>query len=465
MDQGIVHFEPPAPVPRTTPPSALEVIRVTMRNPIELWGEPSYNEPVIQAKFFGQLLTVANHPNFVRHVLVENAANYGMQRVRQLVLKPILREGLLTAEGDNWKRSRKAMAPVFTPRHARGFANQMLKKCEAFADRLEECAQREDEVNASAAMTQLTYEVLAETLFSGDIAESGGDLDELIGNLLKTMGRVDPMDLIQAPSWVPRFLRMRGLKTLRIFRDMVARTMDQRKAAIAEGKNVPDDFLTLLLGLEGEAGLSRDEIEDNILTFIGAGHETTARALGWTLYCLAGSPHFRSLVEEEIDRVIETGADPVEWLELMPHTRAAFEEAMRLYPPASNIGRAPLKDDSWTDENGKRYDLPAGEAVVVLPWVLHRHNLYWEHPRQYRPERFLPGNREKIDRFQYLPFGAGPRICIGSTFALQEAVIALAVLLARFRFDMTENTKPWPVQRLTVQPAGGLPLRVSKRSR
>ncbi len=463
MDQRTVPFEPAAPIPRNRPPSALEVVRVTMRNPLELWGEPSYNEPVIQAKFFGQLLTIANHPGLVRHVLVDNAANYGMQPVRQLVLKPILREGLLTAEGENWKRSRKAMAPVFTPRHARGFAEQMLGQCASFADELESEARASVEIDVSAAMTQLTYRVLAETLFSGDIAESDGDLGTLIENLLKTMGRVDPMDLLQAPPWVPRLLRLRGRKTLSVFRDMVARTMEQRKNKIADGVNVPDDFLTLLLGLEGETGLSRDEIEDNILTFIGAGHETTARALGWTLYCLAGSPQFRSLVEGEIDRVIASGADPVTWLEMMPHTRAAFEEAMRLFPPASNIGRAPLQDDAWVDENGKCYDLPAGEAVVVLPWVLHRHNLYWENPRQFRPERFLPGNREKIGRFQYLPFGAGPRICIGAAFALQEAVIALATLLSRYRFDLTDNTNPWPVQRLTVQPAGGIPLKISLR--
>ncbi len=463
MDQRAAPFEPAAPIPRNRPPSALDVVRVTMRNPLELWGEPSYNEPVIQAKFFGQLLTVANHPGLVRHVLVDNAANYGMQTVRQLVLKPILREGLLTAEGENWKRSRRAMAPVFTPRHARGFAEQMLHQCVQFADDLEVDARAGVEVDVSAAMTQLTYRVLADTLFSGDIAESDGDLGTLIENLLKTMGRVDPMDLLQAPPWVPRLLRLRGLKTLRVFRDMVARTMEQRKNKIADGTNVPDDFLTLLLGLEGETGLSRDEIEDNVLTFIGAGHETTARALGWTLYCLAGSPQFRKLVEEEIDNVVASGADPVTWLEMMPHTRAAFEEAMRLFPPASNIGRAPLTDDVWADENGKRYELPAGEAVVVLPWVLHRHNLYWENPRQFRPERFLPGNREKIGRFQYLPFGAGPRICIGAAFALQEAVIALGTLLRRYRFDLTDNTNPWPVQRLTVQPAGGIPLKISLR--
>lgn len=463
MDARIEPFEPPAPVPRTTPPSKLEIIRVVLRNPLELWGEPSYTEPVIQAKFLGQLTTIVNHPGLIRHVLVDNAANYGMQPVRQLVLRPILRDGLLTAEGDIWKRSRKAMAPVFTPRHARGFAHQMLEQSEIFADTLMADAEAGAEINASHAMTELTFAILADTLFSGEISRTAGDFAGHVDQLLRSMGRVDPMDLLQAPSWVPRVTRWAGRKPLAHFRNIVSETMEARRPQIAAG-DAPSDFLTLLLQLEGPDGLTRAEIEDNILTFIGAGHETTARSLAWTLYLLAKTPHFLSLIEEEIARVMASGADPVDWLEQMPHVRAAFEEAMRLYPPAPNLGRAPLSDDVWTDENGRRYEMPAGEAVLVMPWVLHRHKLYWENPRQFIPERFLPGEREKIGRFQYLPFGAGPRICIGATFALQEAVIALAVLLSRFRFETTENSKPWPVQRLTVQPLDGMPLRIRRRN-
>jgi cytochrome P450 len=384
--------------------------------------------------------------------------------VRQLVLRPILRDGLLTAEGEVWKRSRKAMAPVFTPRHARGFANQMLTQSMRFADSLEAAADSRAEVNVSQAMTELTFAILADTLFSGEIARTAGNFADHVDRLLHTMGRIDPMDLLQAPSFVPRVTRWAGAKPLAHFRRIVAETMEQRRPRLAAG-TAPRDFLTLLLELEGPDGLTQEEIEDNILTFIGAGHETTARALTWTLFLLAKTPHFLALVEEEIERVLQSNADPVEWLDLLPHTRAAFEEAMRLYPPAPNLGRAPLKDDVWTDENGRRYEMPAGEAVLVMPWVLHRHQLYWDKPRQFVPERFLPGNREKIGRFQYLPFGAGPRICIGATFALQEAMIALAVLLDRFRFETTGNTNPWPVQRLTVQPLHGMPMRLSRRSR
>lgn len=463
MDMRPEPFEPPAPIPRTVPPSRLEIIRVMFRNPLELWGLPSYSLPYMQVKFFGQLTTIANHPGLIKHVLVDNAANYAMQPIRQMVLRPILRDGLLTAEGDVWKRSRKAMAPVFTPRHSRGFAGQMLRKSEEFAERYARPAREGAEINIATGMTELTFEILAETLFSGNIATGTEGFADKVDGLLHNMGRIDPMDLLLAPAWVPRLTRIPGRKALAAFRAIVSETMDTRKAEMASGKQVPDDFLTLLLKLEGPDGLTRDEIEDNILTFIGAGHETTARALAWTIYCVAESPHFRNLMEDEIDRVIAEGTEPVEWLDRMPHVRAAFEEGLRLYPPAPSINRAPLEDDHWTDETGKTITLPKGESVLVMPWTLHRHNLYWEKPRHFMPQRFLPENRDKIQRFQYLPFGAGPRICIGATFALQEAVIALAVLMKRYRFDVNANTKAWPVQRLTTQPLNGIAMSVSAR--
>jgi cytochrome P450 len=137
---------------------------------------------------------------------------------------------------------------------------------------------------------------------------------------------------------------------------------------------------------------------------------------------------------------------------------------MRLYPPAPSINRAAIADDEWMSTKGERVTIPKGITVLIMPWTLHRHELYWEKPRAFMPERFLPENRGKINRFQYLPFGAGPRVCIGATFALQEAVIALAVMMRRFRFDTTEETDPWPVQKLTTQPRGGLPMRVTVRN-
>ena len=458
-------FEPPAPLPRPVPPSKLGIIRTVLRNPLELWGVPSYTLPWIETRFFGRTTIIVNDPGLIRHVLVDNVANFAMDEVRQLVLRPILRDGLLTAEGDIWKRSRKAMAPVFTPRHARGFARQMLLKSEEFAERFDTGEAAGTVRDIAADMTALTYLILSETLFSGEIATEGQDVAADVDALLHHMGRIDPLDMLAAPAWLPRLTRIGGRQVLAKFRALVRSTMEKRKAAIASApQSAPRDFLTLLLEVEGPQGLSTEEIEDNILTFIGAGHETTARALAWTLYCVANSPTIRTAMETEIDSVLKDGADPVDWLERMPLVRAAFEEALRLYPPAPSINRQALKRDRFEAPDGTAIDIRKGATILIMPWTLHRHELYWENPRLFDPRRFLPENREKIGRFQYLPFGAGPRVCIGATFALQEAVIALAVLMRRFRFDTAGGTRPWPVQKLTVQPAGGLAMRVTRRA-
>jgi len=456
MDSKPAPFVPPAPTPRTTPPSFLEMVRIVYRNPLELWGEPSYTKPWVSVSGAGGPLVIANDPGLIRHVLVDNAKNYRMSTVRQKILRPILRDGLLTAEGEVWKRSRKAMAPVFTPRHITGFAPAMLRQAEAFAARYEALPVVSD---IARDMTLLTYEILAETLFSGEIAGTPGGFAQQVDHLFETMGRVDPLDLLRAPDWLPRITRLRGRRTMAFFRSLVADTIAMREERMArDPAGAPEDFLTLLLRAEGPGGLTRGEVEDNIITFIGAGHETTARALGWTLYCLAEAPWEREPIEQEIDAVLSREPDPSKWLEAMPRTRAAFEEAMRLYPPAPSINREPLATDTYQD-----LTLVKGATVLVMPWTVHRHRALWDQPDAFMPERFHPGNRERIDRFQYLPFGAGPRVCIGSAFAMHEAVIALAVLMSRFRFDTVAETKPWPVQKLTTQPQGGLPMRVSPR--
>ena len=456
MDTKPAPFVPPAPRPRQKPPSTLQMMRIVYKNPLELWGEPSYNEPWISISTgIGGPLVIANDPALIRHILVDNAKNYRMARVRQKILRPILRDGLLTAEGDIWKRSRKAMAPVFTPRHIAGFAGPMHRSALAFAERYHDGAT----VEIARDMTMLTYDILAETLFSNEIAGDPAEFAHQVDHLFETMGRVDPLDLIGAPDWIPRIARFRGRKALAFFRALVRDTMLMRKEKLARDPDgSANDFLTLLLKAEGPDGLGEAEIEDNIITFIGAGHETTARALAWTLYCLAEAPWERERIETEIDTVVASTPDPYEWLGKMPLTRAAFEEAMRLYPPAASISREAITPERWRD-----LDIVKGAQIQIMPWTIHRHRKLWKDPDAFMPERFHPQNREAIDRFQYLPFGAGPRICIGAAFAMQEAVIALGVLMARFRFDTVAETDPWPVQKLTTQPQGGIPMRVSAR--
>jgi cytochrome P450 len=277
------------------------MIRIVYRNPLELWGEPSYNEPWISVSAVGGPLVIVNDPGLIRHILVDNSKNYKMATVRQKILRPILHDGLLTAEGEVWKRSRKAMAPVFTPRNIFGFAEPMLKCTRDFVTRYENSS---GTVDIARDMTTLTYEILSETLFSGEIAGEPGSFEQQIDHLFETMGRVDPLDLLRAPDWLPRFTRLRGRKTLAYFRKIVSDTVSMRTERLArDPDNAPRDFLTLLLQTEGPGGLTRTEIADNIITFIGAGHETTARALGWTLYCLAEATWEREPIEAEIDAV------------------------------------------------------------------------------------------------------------------------------------------------------------------
>ena len=454
MDRPVRPFCPPAPIPHAEPLGFASFLKTASRNPIEIWGTRAFKEPYIRGTWLGVPNIVVNDPKGVRHCLVENAANYVMQPLRQRILRPLLRDGLLTAEGALWRRTRKAIAPVFTPRNIAGFTETMQARSEVFADRL--AGRVGETVDGSHEMTLLTFDILQATLFTDDIAGDGETFATSTQAFLGSMGRVDPLDLLGAPAFLPRLRRLRGRRSMTYFRGLIAATIEGRRAQIKRDPDgAPNDLLSLLIKADG---LSADEIEDNIITFIGAGHETTARSLAWTLYLLSQAPAERAAVEAELDSVLPTLSHPSEWVDRLVYTRAVFEEALRLYPPAPSLNRTALAPDRVGD-----VEIPAGATVLVMPWLIHRHEMLWDRPEHFIPSRFLPGNRETIDRYQYLPFGVGPRVCIGASFALQEGVIALAALLKHLRFDYAGSSPPEVVQRITVQPLGGLPLRVARR--
>ncbi|WP_062208461.1 cytochrome P450 [Aureimonas sp. AU12] len=449
-------FLAPAPVPHAKPLGFARFLLTASRNPIEIWGERAFREPVLRADWLQVPTIIVNDPASIRHCLVENAANYAMQPLRQRILRPLLRDGLLTAEGELWRRTRRSIAPVFTPRNIAGLAGLMESRSRVFAERL---GVRDGAVvDASAQMTLLTYDILQATLFTDDIQGEPAAFAKAMETFMGRMGRVDPLDLLDAPAFLPRIRRLMGRGAARYFRRLITETAERRREAMArDPAGVPRDLLTLLLEADG---LSASEIEDNIITFIGAGHETTARALGWTLYLLSQAPDERAKVEHELDERLPGLPDPREWPDALPQTRAAFEEAMRLYPPAPSLNRTAIAADRVLDT-----DIPAGASLLVMPWLVHRHERLWDRPGHFMPERFLPGNRERIDRFQYLPFGLGPRVCIGQSFAMQEGVIALAALLRHLRFDFVGARPPYPVQKITVQPREGLAMRITRRQR
>lgn len=453
---------PPAPVPRSEPLSRLGLVLALNRNPLTIWTRRHFEEPILQGEGLVGFGTIISDPASIRHVLVENADNYRKDALQRRVLAPGLGDGLLTAEGESWRIARRTLAPLFTPRQTAAFADRMLQ---AVNRRLDRIARRRpgSVLRVDQQMAGLTFDVLAETLFSNSIASGASAFGQAITLYFDTLGRLHPFDLLDLPSWLPRVGRGRVKPALDFFSAQVEAIVSARRTLMQHSpREAPRDLLQLLLEAsdpETGQGLSEIEVAANIITFIGAGHETTANTLTWALYLVQTEPAVRERLEAEADVAFAGAANARELLDRLPFARAVIEEALRLYPPVPSLSREAIKDDKVAGRV-----IPQGSLVVIAPWVLHRHRKLWAAPDLFQPDRFLPNYREAIDRFQFLPFGAGPRVCIGQGFAMQEAVLALAAIVQRFRFILAEGHQVFPVHRVTLRPAGGLPMTLTFRA-
>jgi cytochrome P450 len=451
-------FVPPYPPRSDRPRSALSTILALRRNPIEIWGEADFVRPFSIGRSVLGLRGAAHEPAAVRHVFLDNAANYRKDALQLRVLSPGLGNGLLTADGDTWRLQRRSLAPLFSPRQVAEFAPAMQKVAAATVEGL---GHRRDGAvtDVGELMSRMTLEVLEQTLFSQGLGRAPSAFQKAVTSYFDSFGRLDPLDLIGAPAFLPRFGRLRGRPALKFFETAVDAIIDSRKALLNKGGEAPHDLLTLLLGAkdpETGLGMPEPDIRANIVTFIGAGHETTANGLTWTLYLLSQSPEWRERAEKEADETFDPERPAS--LEKCQVLRAVFDEALRLYPPAAILSREAIADDEILGVH-----VPAGTVIVVSPYVLHRRRGLWENPDAFDPSRFLGERRERIDRFAYIPFGAGPRVCIGMAFAIQEAVIVLANLLRTFRFDLVEAHPVMPQQRVTLRPRGGMKMHAKRR--
>jgi cytochrome P450 len=315
-------------------------------------------------------------------------------------------------------------------------------------------------VDVANDMTMLTYEILAETLFSGEIAGEAGSFAHEIDRLFETMGRVDPLDLLRAPEWLPRLTRLRGRKTMAYFRKIVTDTVAMRsdKLRVIPAAR-PQDFLTLLLRAEGPEGLTPARRSKTTSSPSSApamrprrGHSAGPSTASRRRPGSATGSNRRSMRCCRASPTRSNGSMPC--LSLAPSStkRSGF---IRRHP-RSTANRS-------TEDEYKGFKIPRKAQVLVMPWDGAPPPQAVGPSQRLHARAFPSRNRDRIDRYQYLPFGAGPRVCIGMSFAMQEAIIALAIMLSRFRFDTTAETKPWPVQKLTTQPQGGLPMRVTRR--
>jgi cytochrome P450 len=454
-------FRPPAPPPLDRSLDLIDFLKLLRANPLETWTNDHFEHLIVSGEGALGRITVISDPAAIRHVLVDNAANYRKDDLQLRVLAPGLGRGLLTADGDEWRLQRRTLAPLFSPRTVASFLPDM----NAAAERLVRRWRRNRPgrvVDLSLEMTRVTLDVLERTIFTNGPARDPDALGRAITRYFEAIGPIDPLDLFGMPDWLPRIGRLKARPAIRFFEEVVGELTEARRALMASGKPAPRDLLTLLLEAadpETGRGLSDLEVRANIVTFIGAGHETTANALSWSMYLLSKAPAARERIEREVDDILGEGPVGAEDLERLVYTRAVLDEAMRLYPPVPFMSRAALADDRIGTLR-----IPKGSLVTIAPYVLHRHRRLWDAPDAFDPERFLPERRAGINRFAYLPFGAGPRVCIGQAFAMQEATIVLAHAVRAARWDVVEGHDIRPVHRITLRPEGGLPVRLQVRT-
>ncbi|GEP03462.1 cytochrome P450 [Methylobacterium oxalidis] len=449
-------FRPRVPPPLREPMGLFAFLRAARANPITTWMEDHFALPVVAGEGAMGRVTVVSDPDLIRYLFVENARNYRKDDLQRRVLAPGLGNGLLTAEGDEWRLQRRTLAPIFNARTVEGFAPAMNAAGARIARRL---ARRGGQrVDVALEMTRVTLDVLERTIFTHGLPSNPDALGRAITRFLEAVGPIDPLDVFGVPAVVPRIGRLRARPAIRFFAEVVDELIERRRRLMRAGE-APQDLLTLLLAAqdpETGQGLTDLEVKANIVTFIAAGHETTANALGWALYCLSQDEAARARLEAEVDAA--AGADGFAVANL-PFAKAVMEEAMRLFPPVPFMSRQAIAEDRIG-----RIKIPRGSLVMVAPYVLHRHRTLWDDPDAFVPDRFHGAARAAIPRFAYLPFGAGPRVCIGQSFSLQEQVIALAHIVHAVRLSLPADHAPViPLHRVTLRPEHGLRMDVERR--
>jgi cytochrome P450 len=446
-------LRPAAPIPHNRVLSTLQVLRELGRNPVAAFSVYGYTEPYVHSRTFISDFLLVSDPEGIKHVLLDNAANYPKGIQSQRIMRPALGNGLVSAEGASWKFQRRTTAPMFSPRQVAAFAPVMEDAAARTIARWAALGEGA-EIDAADEMMRLTYDIISRTLFSADVTMQYGKMSEALAVYLETQGRIDILRTIGVPNWVPTPNNLRARGPLKFFRKELSSLIAKRRAQLAaDPDRASDDFLTLLLTTrdpEGGALFGEAEVFDNVMTFIFAGHETTSNALAWTLYLLSQFPEADARVAGEA-----AGASGIDGL---AYTRMVLEESMRLYPPVPIISRASAAPDVVGG-----IPIRAGTSVMISPWLIHRHKRLWDDPEYFDPERFAPGRREKIQRFAYIPFGVGPRVCIGMGFAMQEALIILRAILNRFRLSLVPGHPVEPQARLTLRPKHGLRMRLSRR--
>jgi cytochrome P450 len=456
---------------RLTPPAKrlnrLAFIAAFVRNPLLVVPRAAYEEDFVSVPGGGTPFAWATSPALIKTVLLDEREKF-QKRSQIRLLSPLLGKGILTSEGAHWKWQRQASAPMFRREDLLGFVPTFVRASEALIGKWRDSAPQATRA-IDRDMSAATFDVISATLLPSADRTVGPAVERSVGVFQKSGAWGQLYAMANAPAWLPRPGMVPGMRAVSNLRSSVAamlgerRELEARSSAGLEAKSgaVPDDLMhRLMQARDPESGqaMNEEQLIDNLLTFYLAGHETTARALTWTLYLLSRSPQWSAALEDEIARV--TGGAPVasEHIERLVLVQQVLKESMRLYPPVPMMSRQCV-----TATRLEGHDIAPGTTVVMPIYAMHRHAKRWENPDAFDPERFAPEREAQIPRHQYMPFGAGPRICIGMGFAMIEATAMLATFVQHARFAPLAGHEPVPVARVTLLPGGGMPLKVQVR--
>lgn len=448
------YFRTPATAPGPAGPQMARSFGVIRRDPLEFcvrtWQ--TYGD-VVQFPVPRPPSYLVSNPDAVRDVLVRHARDYGKGTIQYTALALVTGEGLLTADTPAWRAQRPLVQPAFhhsaverVADHVGGALDRVRADWSTAGDRI---------VDADAAMMHLSLEVVGAALFGSDLS---ADADRLAAATLRALDVVVARARvpISPPGWLPTPANRRLHTAVRELDAAVGSMVAARRTGVRTSTDAAPDMLDLLLAAsDGDARLSPAQVRDQVVTFIVAGHETVASALAWALALLARHPAIAEDVAAEAWSVLGGRTPTFADYPRLPLARAVFEETLRLYPPAWLITR---KAEHAAVLDGR--EIPAGALLIMSPWIVHRHPTVWSDADAFDPTRFLG---ESGLREAYLPFGSGPRMCIGRDFSYLEAVLVLAGLSQDFRFAPV-GPMPRPVPQVTVRPAGGVRLRVSRRT-
>lgn len=412
---------------------------------------------------FGNLVGVlVAHPDGVRHVLQENHKSYSKATRGFEALRDILGNGLLTSDGDFWLRQRRIAQPAFHRERIASFAASMTAAAVETTIRWVPLAKLGRPIDVAAEMMRLTLRIVGETLLSTELSDDADAVGEALAVVQEdTNDRVK--SIINFPLSIPTPRNKRFLRARRILDEVVMRAIQERHPK--KGEDSPpepkNDLLHMLMSARDEEtgeAMSDVQLRDEVMTIFLAGHETTSNALSWCWYCLSKNPACERELARELDTVLQGRPPTLADLPALRYTKMVLQEAMRLYPPAWLVARRAITDDSVGG-----FRIQKGTIVFVSPYVTQRHPAFWENPEGFDPERFRPENDADRPKYQYFPFGGGPRVCIGTAFAMLEGQLLLAAIAQKYTLHLVPGHAVEPEPLITLRPRGGMHMTVHAR--